>query len=70
MHVVPSDTECEVRVDAAWWFGVIAEWRRDEAGAWSAYVRHGSPDGNRIGLFSADRVRPSEGDYRPKPTFG
>lgn len=60
---VRVDTECEVLIDGAWYFGVIAEWRRDDEGAWSAYVRHSSPDGNRIGTFPADQVRPVETDY-------
>lgn len=64
MYVVPSDAECEVLLqDGAWYFGVVAEWRRNDQDTWSAYVRYSAPDGNRIDTFPADRVRRSQVDY-------
>jgi len=54
-------TECEVEVDGAWHFGEIRSWDRDEHGAWSAYVMWstGPGQGNQLGRFTAERVRPA-----------
>ena len=54
-------TECEVEVDGAWYFGEIRSWDRDEHGHWSAYVTWstGPGEGNQLGRFQAERVRPA-----------
>lgn len=58
MHV-PADTECEVLYEGVWCRGRIAEWRRDQNGHWSAWVRYTDPaGGNRIDVLPSERVRP------------
>lgn len=53
----------EVLVDGTWYAGhVRAQWR-DPDGTWRISVQHSTTDGQTIGTFTTDRVRPDDTDY-------
>lgn len=61
------DTDCEVLVyvdsEEVWCFGTIAEWRHHEDDTWTAWVRWAAPDGNRVDVIPASRLRQVQVDW-------
>lgn len=48
--------------DDQWWDGVVQAQEKREDGVWWVHVVY-RRDGNRVGWFPADRVRPDDTDY-------
>jgi len=52
--------EAEVLWDGRWCFGTLHEWRQDEEGRWTGWVRFSAAQGEtRNGVFDQDHIRPA-----------
>ena len=62
--------EVYVRAGGSWHFGTLHEWRRDETGRWTGWVRYSVDHIGAIGRFDQDDIEKLEYCPWPDPTYG